>query len=86
MNIGAEAGESTAENPIIGNNVYIGPGAKIYGNIRIADNIAIGANSVVNRSFETPNITLAGVPAKEVSKNGSNGLLILGTELVKSIE
>lgn len=86
VNIGTEVGESTSENPIIGNNVYIGPGAKIYGKIRIDDNIAIGANSVVNRSFETPNVTLAGIPAKEVSKKGSNGLLILGTELVKRIE
>jgi len=31
--------------------VYIGPGAKIFGYIIIADNIAIGTNSVVNKSF-----------------------------------
>lgn len=37
--------------PKIGNDVYVGPGAKIFGNIEIADNIAIGANSVVNKSF-----------------------------------
>ena len=30
--------------PIIGDNVYIGPGVKILGNIRIGNNVRIGAN------------------------------------------
>lgn len=42
-NIGTSAG-TTNETPKIGNNVYIGPGAKIYGNIVIGNNVAIGAN------------------------------------------
>ena len=33
--------------PIIGNNVYIGAGAKIIGNVKIGDNVRIGANAVV---------------------------------------
>ncbi len=37
--------------PIIGNNVWIGPGAKLYGKITLGDGIVIGANSVVNKSF-----------------------------------
>jgi serine O-acetyltransferase len=48
---------------IIGDNVYIGPGAKIFGGIRIGNNIAIGANSVVNNSFLQSNVTIAGVPS-----------------------
>ena len=64
-NIGASGGVSDAV-PTIGDNVYIGPGAKIFGRIEIADNIAIGANAVVNHSFTDPNITIAGVPAKKV--------------------
>ena len=64
--------------PKIGNNVYIGPGAKIFGDIIIADEIAIGANSVVNSSFMEPGITLAGVPAKKVSDKGSKDLIIEG--------
>ena len=36
--------------PKIGNNVYIGPGVVIDGEIEIADGIAIGANSYVNKS------------------------------------
>tara|TARA_R110002020_G_scaffold350396_5_gene563804 strand:- start:556 stop:1140 length:585 start_codon:yes stop_codon:yes gene_type:complete len=63
-NIGASGGGNRA--PHIGNNVYIGPGAKIFGDIDIADNIAIAANSSVNKSFSNPNIMLAGSPAVEV--------------------
>jgi serine O-acetyltransferase len=68
--------------PVIGNNVYIGPGAKIYGDITIADGVAVGANSVVNKSFLEPGITVAGAPAKRVSAHGSEQLLVKGTELV----
>ena len=38
-----------AGSPTIGNNVYIGPGAKIIGGINIGDNVAIGANCVVTK-------------------------------------
>ncbi len=41
----------------------------MYGNIEIGDNVAIGANSVVNKSFDS-NITIAGIPAKIISNNG----------------
>lgn len=57
--------------PKIGNNVFIGPGSVIVGDIEIADNIAIGANSYVDRSFSEPGITIAGAPAKKVSDKGS---------------
>lgn len=33
--------------PIIGNNCYIGAGAKIIGNVTIGNNVRIGANAVV---------------------------------------
>ena len=57
--------------PTIGNNVYIGPGAKLFGKITIGDNVAIGANAVVNKDIE-PNVTVAGVPAKIISRKPSN--------------
>ena len=81
-NIGMAAGNDRNAVPIIGNNVYIGPGAKIYGEIQIADNIAIGANSVVNKSFLTPNVTIAGAPAHAISNKGSEGLYVRGTDHV----
>lgn len=63
-NIGASAG--TTDAPQIGDNVYIAPGVKIFGNIRIASNTAIGANAVVNKSFEGENMLIAGVPATAI--------------------
>lgn len=77
VNIGTAAGEASAA-PRIGGNCYIGPGAKIYGPIEIGDNVAIGANAVVNQSFPEGNVTLAGVPARIVSHKGSKGLLVPG--------
>lgn len=73
VNIGTNGGNAGKNAPKIGNNVYIGPGVKIFGDIEIADNIAIGANSVVNKSFLEPGITIAGVPAKKISNKGSYG-------------
>jgi serine O-acetyltransferase len=56
--------------PIIGNNVYIGPGAKIFGNIKIGNNVAIGANCVVNKNIPD-NAVVAGVPGVIISYKGS---------------
>jgi serine O-acetyltransferase len=72
----------TDKAPKIGDNVYIGPGAKIFGPIEIGDNIAIGANAVVNKSFLEPGITIAGIPAKKISDKGSEGLVIKATEQI----
>ena len=62
VNIGANGGSDKA--PIIGNDVYIGPGAVIYGDIRIADGCYIGANAVVNKSIVEPHSVVVGAPAK----------------------
>jgi len=70
VTIGATNGNVLA--PQIGNNVYIGSGAKLIGNIIIGNNTVIGANAVVNKSFEDGNITIAGVPAKKISDKNSS--------------
>jgi serine O-acetyltransferase len=67
-NIGAE--------PKLGKNIYIGPGAKLFGAITIGDNCVIGANAVVNKDFPQKGVTLAGVPAKVISNKGSEGYII----------
>lgn len=74
VNIGALDGKA----PYINDNVYIGPGAKLYGEIEIASYCAVGANSVVNRSFREPGATIAGIPAKKVSDHGSYCLIAGG--------
>ncbi len=56
--------------PKIGDNVYIAPGVKLYGNIEVGGGIIIGANSVVTKSFKEENICIAGVPARKISDKG----------------
>ena len=60
--------------PTIGDNVFIAPGAKIFGNITIGNNVAIGANAVVTKSFPD-NSLIAGSPAKLISNEGSEGYI-----------
>jgi len=38
-------------SPIVGNNVYIGPGAKVFGKIRVGNNVKIGANAVIYKNI-----------------------------------
>ena len=55
------------QQPLVGDNVVIGTGAKILGAIQIGDNVTIGANSVVINNI--PNsVVVAGIPAKIVKK------------------
>lgn len=57
--------------PKIGDRVFIGTGARIIGDIEIADDIVIGANAVVTKSFLEPGITIAGIPARKINNQGS---------------
>jgi serine O-acetyltransferase len=54
---------------IIGDNVYIGAGAKILGSVTIGDNVVIGANAVVTHDVP-PNCMVAGVPARIIKRDG----------------
>ncbi|MDC8772080.1 serine O-acetyltransferase [Roseateles albus] len=58
--------------PTIGNDVYIGPGAKVIGSAAIGDGVAIGANAVVTGDVVS-GATVAGVPARILSMKGSKG-------------
>lgn len=58
--------------PVIGDRVYIGPGAKIFGAITIGDDAAIGANAVVARDVPA-NAVAVGIPARVISMKGSQG-------------
>ena len=60
-------GSSTAA-PVIGNNVDIGVGAKIIGDITIADGVKIGAGAVVTKSCLEQGSTLVGIPARILQK------------------
>ncbi|CAN2170544.1 CysE Serine acetyltransferase [Candidatus Nanopelagicaceae bacterium] len=80
VNIGTEAGKSDSA-PTIGDNCYIGPGAKIFGPIEVGCGTVVGSNAVVNKSFPEGDQTLGGIPAKVISTKSSDGLLIKGYQL-----
>jgi serine O-acetyltransferase len=54
--------------PIIGDNVYIGAGAKVLGNIRIGDDVKIGANAVVLSDIPD-GATAVGIPARVIQRD-----------------
>ena len=62
----AEDGHQRAAT--IGDNVSIGAGAKILGNITIGDNVKIGANAVVTKDIPS-NCIAVGVPARIISND-----------------
>ena len=61
--------------PTIGDNVYICTGAKVFGEIQVANDVIIGANSVVNKSVTENGVTVAGAPAKIVGLHASRPYL-----------
>ncbi len=60
---------NTTDRPTIGNNVSIGAGAKVIGNVTIGENSKVGANAVVVKNVPS-NATVVGVPAYIVKKDG----------------
>ena len=51
--------------PVLGNNIEIGVGAKIIGNVNLGDNCQIGANAVVTKSYPEYSV-LCGIPARPI--------------------
>jgi serine O-acetyltransferase len=65
------------EAPVIGSRVYLGPGCKIVGAVRVGDRAVVGTNAVV--LDDVPSETTAvGNPARVVSHVGSDDLIYLG--------
>lgn len=63
VTLGGTGKDLNKRHPTIMNNVLIGAGAKVLGNIVIGENVKIGANSVVLKDV-LPNSTVVGIPAK----------------------
>jgi len=69
VTLGGTGKETGKRHPTLGNNIVIGAGAKVLGNIKIGSNSYIGANAVVIK--EVPqNATVVGVPGRVTKQEG----------------
>ena len=77
VTLGGTGSEHGKRHPTIGNNVIIGAGAKVLGNITIGNNVRIGAGSVVIDNVPD-NSTVVGVPGRVVHQKivGEDGVLM----------
>jgi serine O-acetyltransferase len=69
VTLGGTGLEKGKRHPTIGNNVVIGTGAKVLGNITIGDNSYVGSNAVVIKDVP-PNSTVVGVPGRITKQDG----------------
>jgi serine O-acetyltransferase len=69
VTLGGTGLEKGKRHPTIGNNVVVGTGAKVLGNITVGDNSYIGANAVVIKDVP-PNSTVVGVPGRVTKQDG----------------
>ena len=77
VTLGGTGNEHGKRHPTIGNNVIIGAGAKVLGNITIGDNTRVGAVSVVVDNVPE-HCTVVGVPGRVVQQKfmNSDGILM----------
>ena len=57
-------------NQLYVGGIYLGAGSKLLIGVNLADNIIVGANAVVTKSFNEHNIVLAGIPARKINEKG----------------
>ena len=67
VTLGGTGNEKGKRHPTLGNRVVVGTGAKVLGNIRIGDNVKIGAGSVVVHPVPD-NSTVVGIPGRVVRR------------------
>jgi serine O-acetyltransferase len=74
--LGGTGKETGKRHPTIGNNVVIGAGAKVLGNITVGDNSYVGANAVIIRDVPA-NATVVGVPGHVTKQEGKKMDLLM---------
>lgn len=70
VTLGGTGKESGKRHPTLGNNVVVGAGAKVLGNIEIGSNVRIGAGSVLLKNVP-PDCTVVGIPGRIVHRDGA---------------
>lgn len=68
VTLGGTGKEKGKRHPTVGNNVFIGCGAKLLGNITIGDNAKIGANAVILKDVPQ-SATAVGIPGRILQKD-----------------
>ena len=74
VTLGGTGNETGKRHPTLGNRVVVGTGAKILGNIKIGDNVRIGAGSVVVHPVPDHS-TVVGIPGRVVRMRDQDGVL-----------
>ncbi|NOX97762.1 MAG: serine O-acetyltransferase [Nitrospirae bacterium] len=69
VTLGGTGKERGKRHPTLGNNVVVGAGAKVLGNITIGDDVQVGANAVVIRSVPSHS-TVVGIPGRIARRKG----------------
>lgn len=69
VTLGGTGKKKEKRHPTLGNNVVVGAGAKVLGNITIGDNVSIGANAVVVKSVPQGS-TVVGIPGRVTRRRG----------------
>lgn len=75
VSIGETYGGKNPGTPVIGDNTYLGPSAKVIGGITLGNNVAVGANCVVNIDIPDNGVVI-GNPCKIVSYTGSKEYIV----------
>ena len=68
VTLGGVSTAKTKRHPTLKNNVIVGAGAKILGNITLGENVRVGANSVVLQNIPD-NAVAVGIPARIIKKD-----------------
>ncbi len=69
VTLGGTGKETGKRHPTLGENVVVGAGAKVLGNLEIGNNVRIGAGSVVLRDVPS-DCTVVGIPGRVVFRSG----------------
>ncbi|WP_347990015.1 serine O-acetyltransferase [Methylomonas sp. AM2-LC] len=69
VTLGGTSWNQAKRHPTLGDNVLVGAGAKILGNIKLGNNVRVGANSVVVKDVP-PCCTVIGIPGRIIQTKG----------------
>ena len=69
VTLGGTGNETGKRHPTLGNNVIVGVGAAVLGNITVGDNSKIGGGAVAVKDVP-PNCTVVGIPGRIVKRDG----------------